>query len=266
MSRFPETATRPAPASHSPGGKLLASLCLAAAALAAPLAGAQTVIPVDEDVMTSSFFFAPNTVRGYASEANRPVLRTSTDGAYGLPGAETIYLTFDYDFASFSGPVDAKLTMQSTAGGQNADASPDNPFLVSVHALSANPLTTIVDDTNPGGTASWLNFYQNSILPADAAASTLITGFGAVEFDVSAAVNSWRTGDNTIFALAVTGLNETSDYGFLHGFLNNDNGGTAMGHTFLTVSAVPEPATLALALGGLVTVGGVARRRRQPRC
>ncbi len=233
--------------------------CLAAASLPA---AAATVIEVTEDVMTSSFFIGANTVRGYAGEGNRPVLRTSTNGAFGLPGAETIYLTFDYDFSAFSGPVTATLTMQSTAGGQGADASEDNPFLVSAHGVLANPLTTITDDTNPGGPVSWLTFFNSYILPADAAASTSVTGFGAVSFDVSALVNEWRTGTNPVSAIAITGKNDVSGNAFLHGFLNNNNSGPGMGYTFLTVSAVPEPGTYAMLLVGVAGLGAVVRRRR----
>ena len=262
MSHLSEYAPPSARANRGPGDKLIASLLFTAAVLAAPLAGAQTVIPVTEDVMTSSFFIGTNRVRGYPGD-NRDVLRTSTPGAGGLANAETIYLTFDYDFTSFTGPVNATLTMQTIAGGQNADGTAENPFLASAHAVSADPLTSIIDDTNPGGTITWSNFYNNNILPSDPAASTSISSFGEVEFDISGIVNGWRTGDNTIYALAITGLNDTSGSTFMQGFRDNNYSGTDLGYTYLTVSAVPEPATLALALSGLVTIGGVARRRRQ---
>ncbi len=242
---------------------LLGAATLAAVLAAAALpAHAATVIEVTEDVMTSSFFTGANTVRGYAGEGNRAVLRTSTDGAFGLAGAETIYLTFDYDFSAFSGPVTATLTLQSISGGFGADASADSPFLVSAHAVAANPLTTIIDDTNPGGSVSWLNFFNNYILPAAPEASTSVNGFGAVSFDVSAIVNGWANGTNTVFAIALTGKNDTSGNDFLHGFLNNNNSGPGEGHTFLTVTAVPEPGSYAMLLAGLAAVGGVVRRRR----
>ncbi|MCK6407208.1 MAG: PEP-CTERM sorting domain-containing protein [Rhodocyclaceae bacterium] len=226
---------------------------------------AADVIQVSEDVMTSPFFTAyggNNTVRGYGVESGRPVLRVSNDGTNGMTGAETIYLSFNYDFSAYTGPVTATLTMQSTAGGFGADASLANPFLVSAHGVDANPFTSIIDNTNTGGSTSWLNFYSNNILAADAAARTTITGEGAVSFDVSAIVNSWIAGSNSFQFIALTGKNDVSGNDFLHGFLNNNDGGTAMGYTFLTVAAVPEPETYAMLLAGLGLMGSVARRRK----
>jgi hypothetical protein len=235
-------------------------LVLAAAAWAGLVpAGHATTVAVTEDVMTSSFFSGANLVRGYAGD-NRPVMRVSTDGAFGVPRGETIYLDFGggFDFAALAGPVKATLTMQSTPGGFGADAGPGNPFLVSVHAVAQNPFTAIRDDTNPAGPLSWTQFYDSQILPSDAAARTSIEGFGAVTFDVSGLVDGWRTGANPILVLAVTGLDDTSGNDFLHGFLNNTE---QPGSTFLTLSPVPEPrAALMLALG-LFAIAVAARRR-----
>lgn len=237
------------------------SMVLAASALllsSLPMvASATTVIPVDTSVMTSSFFQGTNRVRGYP-EDNRRVLRASNDGAGGLAFGETIYLGFTaFDFTTLSGQVQATLTMQSVAGGFSLDASASSPFLVSIHAVSANPFTQITDDTNPAGPISWSSFYSNNILPSVPAARTLVSGFGAVSFDVSSVVNDWRSGSNNIYALAVTGLDDTSSADFLHGFLNDSE---TLGSTFLTVTAVPEPSAVVLMmLGGTVLV--VARRR-----
>jgi hypothetical protein len=140
--------------------------------------------------------------------------------------------------------------MQSAAGGFGGDASSGNPFTVSAHAVSADPLTSITDDTNPAGPIGWVSFFNNNILPADPAALTAIESFGPVTFDVTAVVNDWIAGTNTVFALAMTGKNDTSGNDFLHGFLNNSE---APGSTFLTVN-VPEPAALLLSIVGLVGV------------
>jgi hypothetical protein len=230
----------------------LAVLAIAASANAA-------VIPVVEDVMTSSFFQGSNLVRGYAGDA-RPTFRVSTTNPFGTVGAETIYLTFDpAQFASYSGPVpSALLTLQSIAGGFGADASAATPFTVSAHAVSADPLTSITDDTNPGGPINWLAFYNNNILAADGAASTVVDGFGAVTFDVTSVVNNWIAGTNTVFALALTGKNHVAGGEFLHGFANNTE---APGSTFITI--VPEPTALVLGLFGFVAVlaGGNRRQR-----
>ncbi|AOF81637.1 PEP-CTERM -sorting domain protein [Methyloversatilis sp. RAC08] len=239
---------------HAPSAA--AALMLGVLLTAAP-AHAVT-IDVTEDVMTSSFFQGANAVRGYAGD-NRPVFRVSTGNPFGTVGAETIYLAFDYDFSSFTGPVSAVLTVQATNGGFGADASADSPFTVSAHGLAANPLTAITDDTNPGGSVSWLNFYNQSILPADLAARSVVTGSGAVTFDVSALVNGWVSGSNAVQVVALTGLNDNSGNEFLHGFLNNTE---APGSVFLTVSAVPEPQTYAMLLAGLGLLG-VARRAQR---
>lgn len=230
--------------------------------LAMPGVAAATTIDVTEDVMTSSFFQGTNTVRGYAAESNRPVMRVSTDDAFGLTGAETIYLNFEDDFSSYTTPFTATLTMQSVDGGFNANADNTNPFLVSTHAVNANPFTSITDDTNPTGTISWLDFYNNNILAADAAGSSMINGFGAVTFDVTSIVRSWADGSNTNQFIALTGKNDTSGLDFLHGFQNNNNGGTALGTTFLTISAVPEPETYGMLLAGITIIGAIGRRRK----
>lgn len=213
-------------------------------------------ISPSKSVMTSSFFQGANTVRGYAGD-NRPVFRVSTDQPFGSPGAETIYLTFDDVFSTFSGPVKAVLTVQSVSGGFNADASAANPFTVSAHEVNANPLVSIIDDTNPAGTTSWQDFYSNNILAADSAAYTVVNGFGTYNFDVSAAVNNWITGANTYHALALTGKNDTSGQDLLHGFSNNTE---LPGATFLTISPVPEPGEWAMLLAGLGLLGYRLRR------
>lgn len=219
-----------------------------------------TVIPVVEDVMTSGFFTGANLVRGYSGEA-RNVHRVSTNGPFSTPGAETIYLTFDSaNFSGFSSPVaSAILTMQSVAGAIGYDADLANPFTVSAHAVDTDPLTAIIDDSNTTpGTISWVSFFDNNILAADSAALTVVDSFGTVTFDVTAVVNDWVSGANTEFTLAMTGKNDTSSSSFLHGFLNNSEN---PGSTFLTVTAVPEPTSIALLLLGCVGVGAAMRRR-----
>lgn len=238
---------------------LLRSLSMLACAAAVSQQAAAVVVPVTEDVMTSSFFsLDEDWVRGYPGD-NRPTFRVSTDNPFGTTGAETIYLKFDpAAFSSFSGPVNAILTLQSISGGFGADAGPGNPFTVSAHAVSVDPFTSIIDNTNPGGTISWIDFYNDNILAADAAAHTVVDGFGAVTFNVSGIVNGWVSGSTTVFAIALTGKNDFSGNDFLHGFRNNTE---ALGSTFLTVTAVPEPETYALLLAGLGVVAWGVRRK-----
>jgi hypothetical protein len=218
---------------------------------------AAATIPVTEDVMTSAFFTGTNLVRGYPGDA-RPTLRVSSDNAFGT-GPETVYLTFNpAAFASYTAPVpQALLSVQSVAGGFNADATPDNAFQISAHAVNADPLTSILDDTNPGGTIPWLDFFTNNILPAGPAATTTVTGFGEIQFDVTDIVNDWISGDNTVFAIALTGKNDMLSNGdVLHGIRNNTE---APGSSYLTV--VPEPSALMLSLLSL-TAFAFARQRR----
>lgn len=241
----------------------IALACAAAFAVSHQSARAADVIPVTEDVMTSSFFTGADLVRGYPGD-NRPTFRVSNDNAFGLPGAETIYLYFDRDFSTYTGPVSAILTVQSISGGFNADASPSNPLLLSAHAVNADPFTSITDNTNPGGTTSWLTFYNNNILAADPAAQTSVSAFGAVNVDVSGIVNSWITGTNTNHFIALTGKNDIGA-DVLHGFRNNNDNilGTSSGYSFLTVTAVPEPETYALLLAGLGLIGACVRRQKR---
>lgn len=237
-------------------------VAFAALLAATPTLSRAAVIAPVEDVMTSGFFSAPDSVRGYSGD-NRNVHRVSNDNAFGVSGAETVYVTFDSnDFSSFTSPIaSAFLTVESASGGFGADAGPGNPFTVSAHAVDTDPLTAITDDTNPGGPIDWLTFLDNNILAADPAALTVVDGFGPVTFDVTSVVNDWIAGTNTVFALALTGKNDTSGTDFLHGFLNNTEN---PGSTFLTVSSVPEPTAMAmLASLGLTFVFGFARRRRR---
>jgi hypothetical protein len=241
--------------------RILKSALALAVALGARAANA-AIIPVVEDVMTSSFFTGTNLVRGYPGD-NRPTMRVSTLDPFGTPGAETVYLTFaPADIAALTSPApSARLTVQSISGGFGADADAANPFQISAHAVNANPLTSITDDTNPGGPIAWNTFYDNNILPAAPAATTTVSGFGAIEFDVTAIVNDWISGANTVYAIALTGKNHVINDGeYLHGIRNNNDSAGSLGSSFLTV--VPEPATGSLVSLCLVVLGRRARQRR----
>lgn len=239
---------------------LAAALLLSSTLFASSQVAAGTIDPI-EDVMTSSFFFSPNHLRGYDGEG-RSTFRVSTNNPFGTSGGETIYLSFDpIAFSGFSAGSSATLTMQSVAGGFGADAGSSNPFTVSAHAVTADPVSSIFDDTNSGGSMSWLDFYNNEIATSDAVALTTINSFGPVTFDVSGIVNDWITGANTFFTIALTGLNDTSGNDFLHGFLNNSE---TFGSTYLdvnnSVSAIPIPAAIWLFGSALMGFVGVRRR------
>ena len=140
-------------------------LLVLVASLATSTAGHATTIPVVEDVMTSAFFSGTDRVRGYAGD-NRTVHRVSSDVAFGV-GPETVYLTFDsIEVAALGGSIPkAILSVESASGGFGGDATPSNPFAMSAHAVSANPLLAITDDSNPSGPIDWLDFFNDNILP-----------------------------------------------------------------------------------------------------
>lgn len=235
---------------------LFPMLCLAMLSTDERVHGA--TIPAMEDVMTSAFFLGPDFVRGYPGD-NRPVMRVSADNAFGT-GPETIYLTFDPNaFAAYSGPAPrALLSVQSVAGGFNADATPENPFQMSAHAVTADPLTSIIDDSNPTGTIAWDAFFRDNILPAAPEAVTTVSGFGEVVFDITGIVNDWIVGGNDAFAIALTGKHDTlSDGDVLHGIRNNTE---APGSTYITI--VPEPGSVVLGAWGACLVALCVCRRR----
>lgn len=228
--------------------------------VAAPQVQGDIVNPT-EDIMTSGFFTGTNLVRGYSGD-DRPVHRVSTDGAFGIAGAETIYVLFsEADFASFGSSVDsAILSLTSIDGEFGANADADNPFLVSAHAVNLDPMASITDDTNPDGTINWVDFFDNNILAANSESMTMVNGFGEIQFDVTSIINDWVSGSNSAFAIALTGKNDTSGADFLHGFSNNSD---SPGATFLNVtpSAVPEPTSMVV-LMSMAVVSGLRRRRK----
>lgn len=217
------------------------------------------VIPASEDVMASPFFTGADLVRGYPGD-NRPTLRVSTNNAFGLTGAETIYLKFaPAQFAGIVAPVpQVLLSVESISGGFGADVGPAAPFAVSAHAVSADPIASITDNTNPGGPISWSAFFTNNVLPAAPAATTVVNSFGTVQFDVTSIVNDWISGANTTFAIALTGKNHgLNAIEFLAGFKNNTE---APGSTFITT--VPEPTSALLMVAAVGLVGCCSRRLR----
>ncbi|MEM9386778.1 MAG: VPLPA-CTERM sorting domain-containing protein [Pseudomonadota bacterium] len=241
---------------------VLAALCLSSLLGAGAHAATSTFAP-DEDVMTSAFFFGPNYVRGYVGDV-RPAFRVGTDNAFGA-GPETIYLDFSsVDLSSFdSSAVRATLTLRSVDGGFGANAGPGNPFTVSAHGVDADPFARIEDDTNPGGDIFWFDFFSENILPADAAALSVVDCIDCdITFDVTALISSWIDAGDALQFIALTGSNDTSGNDFLHGFRNNSDTLADEGFTFLSVSAVPVPAAVWLMLGALGIMVPAGRRQR----
>jgi hypothetical protein len=219
---------------------------------------AMTVLAPSEDIMTSPFFQGTDLVRGYSGD-NRGTLRVSTDNPFGVGNAETIYMSFGFDPANYTGPVArAVLSVTSVSGGFNADASAATPFLVSAHAVNADPFSSITDDTNATGSIAWNAFLNNNILAA--VDSTSIDDVGVFQFDVTPLINDWIAGTNTQFSIALTGKNDIGGNEFLHGFSNNTE---VPGATFLTINPVPEPSTALLSILGITL--GLGNRCRKAR-
>ncbi|MDA7643022.1 PEP-CTERM sorting domain-containing protein [Akkermansiaceae bacterium] len=213
---------------------------------------ASIVISPKDSVMTSGFFQGVDQVRGYDGDS-RLILRVSSPEPFGLGQPEGIYFDFiSFDPTSFRNPVSsAAFSVTSVSGGFNADADLENPFLVSAHGLSANPLLAIADDTNPDGMMSAVEFESTHIL--NVVSSVSVDSFGLVTFDVTDLIDQ----KNSNYFIALTGREDGSGSDFLHGFSNNSE---VPGATFLRVVQIPEPSALFL-----LTIGSLAllwHRRR----
>ena len=217
---------------------------------------ASVVISPINSVMTSGFFQGVDQVRGYAGDA-RPILRASSPAPFGLGQPEGIYFDFtSLDLSDFKEPTSsAILSVTSISGGFNADAGPENPFLISAHGVGINPLLSIEDDTNAIGFMGAVEFEANQILPAISSVS--VDSFGLIEFDVSDLFNDWIAGENLNYFIALTGRNDLSGNDFLHGFSNSSE---IPGATFLTVDQIPESSVVISLFVGSLTLFG--RRSR----
>ena len=217
---------------------------------------ASMIISPKNSVMTSGFFQGVDQVRGYDGDS-RLILRVSSPEPFGLGQPEGIYFDFtSFDPTSFRNPVSsAAFSVTSVSGGFNADADLENPFLVSAHGLSANPLLAIVDDTNPSGMMSAVEFESTHILNVVSSAS--VDSFGLVTFDVTDLINDWIDEKNSNYFIALTGREDGSGSDFLHGFSNNSE---VPGATFLRVEQIPEPSALILlTIGSLALLGHRSR-------
>ncbi len=217
---------------------------------------ASIVLAPKNSVMTSGFFQGVDQVRGYEGDS-RPILRASSPAPFGLEQPEGIYFDFtSFDPASFDNrTTSAILSVTSISGGFNADADPENPFLVSIHGVGENPLLAIADDTNPGGIMSAIEFESTHIF--NAVSSVSVNSLGLVTFDVTDLINDWIDGENSNYFIALTGRNDRSGSDFLHGFSNSSEVPAA---TFLTIAQIPEPSELILLTTGSLAL--LAHRSR----
>lgn len=241
---------------------IFASSVLAAAVALPAVSATAATYTVDQDVMTSPFYFGTDKVRGYDAD-NRPSHYVTADNPYGFGAPATIYLDFSsIDFSSFAGQeVKAMLSMESVKYSSYASGTADSPFKVSVHGVDANPFTSITDNTNPSGPVSWQGFYNTKIKAADSKAVTAVDCINCtVTFDVSALVNSWINGNDSLQYAAVTAATENPNSPIFHGFLNNSE---APGSTQLSVSAVPVPAAVWLFGSALAALVGIRSKAQK---
>nr|MBR9810564.1 PEP-CTERM sorting domain-containing protein [bacterium] len=189
--------------------------------------------------MTSGFFQGGDQVRGYEGDS-RPILRASSPAPFGLEQPEGIYFDFtSFDPASFDNRTSsAILSVTSISGGFNADADPENPFLVSIHGVGENPLLAIADDANREGAMSAIEFESTHIFNAVSSVSVNSLGLGTSATKIEASFG------DTIFP------------GFPGSFKSVDGVQICVFNS----EPVPEPTSMTLALLGVLFV----LRRKRP--
>ena len=213
----------------------------------------------DRDYMTSGFFSMDPLVRG--DNDGRQVNRVSTVSPFGT-FQENTYLEFDdYNWSSFSGPVDqAVFRIGVIAGGFGADSGSENPFDISVHSMTANPWTAINHHATSGA-GFYQDFVSSEITSSSVISTTTVAGAGVYDWDITSLVNEWiANGDtNFSFTLALSGILDESGGTFLQGLVNSTNPLLTGEETIGQIVIVPAPASgLLLGVFGLAAV----RRRR----
>ena len=232
----------------------------AACTLAAQgVASASVEILVDQDYMSSGFFFVGNDfLRGEELNSNRESHRATSPVISGVTG-ETAYFGFDFNPAAFSGPVqEAVFRVQSTDVGFFGNPSTTNPAEVSLHSLSADPLAAI-DQTLASGPGSWIDFRDSEITTSSIVSTTTVDGLGVFDWDITAIVNEWIANGDSNFAYTLgTSVLLDQDPETAVGFINSTWAGLTDEVTARIV-IIPAPSTAAL----LVTAGLLGSRRRR---
>lgn len=229
---------------------------LAAFALTAS-ASASTTIGVETDYMSSGFFQS-NFLRGDEADSTRSVNRATSESVFGVTGENT-YFGFDFDPSQFTGPVSsAVFRVEIVANGFFADPTSENHAEISLHSLSADPLTS-VDDSLAGGAGSWVEFRENEITTSSIVSTTSIDGLGIFEWDITDLVNTWIAEGDATFAYTIAAsalLDPDADTAV--GFVNSSYAGLGDELTAQIV-VVPAPAALSLLIAGTP----IATRRRR---
>ena len=239
---------------------------LMAAAAAATVASSAAAFPVtvfvDQDYMSSGFFFS-DFLRGESStnpsDTVRAANRATSPVIFGVTG-ETSYFNFGFDPSQFSGPIDsAVFRVETVANGFFPDPTPSSPAEVSLHRLSADPLA-VVDQSLESGPGSWLDFRDSEITMSSIVSTTTVDGLGVFEWDVTSIVNEWIANGDANFAYSLGSsaiLDPEGDAAV--GFVNSSWVGLTDEVTARIV-IIPSPGVLTLTA---LCVAGVSTRRRR---
>ncbi|MEL6396452.1 MAG: PEP-CTERM sorting domain-containing protein [Planctomycetota bacterium] len=232
------------------------------AILAGTMSGIATAQPtelfVQQDYMSSGFFQS-DYLRGEESGSSRATNRATSTEVFGVTG-ETAYFGFGFDPLAFSGPVEqAVFRVENVSTGFFPDVDPTNPAEISLHSLTADPLTA-VDQDLAAGAGSWLDFRDTQITTASILSTTTVDGFGVFEWDITDLVNEWIANGDTNFAYTLgTSALLDPDGGAAVAFVNSSFGGLTGEEITARIAIVPAPGTIAL----LGLTGLVAGRRRR---
>ena len=231
---------------------------LVAGAVASLAAAQPTEILVQQDYMSSGFFQS-DYLRGEEAGSNRATNRATSTEIFGVTG-ETAYFAFGFDPLAFSGPVEqAVFRVENISTGFFPDVDPTNPAEISLHSLTADPLTA-VDQDLAAGPGSWLDFRDTQITTASILSTTTIDGFGVFEWDITDLVNEWIANGDSNFAYTLgTSALLDPDGGAAVAFVNSSFGGLTGEQITARIAIIPAPGSIAL----LGLTGLVAGRRRR---
>lgn len=215
-------------------------------------------LPVQQDFMTSGFFQSAPFVRGQEAGSTRSTNRATSTSIFGVSG-ETSYFTFNFAGAGIVAPVtSAVFRVEVVASGFFPDPTPANPSEISIHRLTANPLSAI-NPTLASGAGSWQDFRDSQVTASSILSTTSVPGPGIYEWDVTDLVNEWVLNGDANFAYAIgTSAVLDPDADTSVAFVNSSFSGLGSQLT-ARITVIPAPgAGVVLAMAGALA----ARRRR----